>query len=210
MALDRLTIAERDRDTTDLDLVLAESWTLLELGARRASESFHMGVLANWDGMMCQQRTLVLRVADALRRQLICHTDARAPKLHGLRAYPRVSWLFYDPSRKLQLRLAGTARIHGDDSLADLRWAASTLSARRCYLSHSPPGTLAPVPTSGLTAPFISRSPTEDESHRGRHNFAAVATEIDELECLHLDAVGHRRARFRWVDGVWTGDWLVP
>ncbi len=193
-----------------LDGILAESWSHLERGVRQASEPFHLGVFGSWNGRECSMRTVVLRGANRERRELVCHTDYRSPKREQVSKHPRVSWLFYDASRKLQLRLVGQAQVVCDGNDADARWARTSLSARRCYLGEFAPGTLASAATSGLPPALEARSPTEAESARGRPNFAVAVTLVDELEWLQLEARGHRRARFRWHNGELSAEWLVP
>ena len=83
----------------------------LEQGARRGKHPFHTGVLATTRPDGCELRTVVLRSVDSETRSLVVHTDARSDKVRQIRADPRVSWLFYDPRRKVQLRLRGEATL---------------------------------------------------------------------------------------------------
>ena len=183
--------------TPILETTLADAWSHLERGVQRASEAFHLGVFGSWNGRECGLRTVVLRGVNRERRELICHTDYRSPKRVQVDQRPRVSWLFYDPDRKLQLRMMGQAQTLREGTVANARWGQTSLSARRCYLAGQAPGTPVASPASGLAPPFEARPPSHAESAQGRANFVVILTVVDELDWLQLDARGHRRARFR-------------
>ena len=52
------------------------------------------------------------------------------------------------------------------------------------------------------------RKPTEAELEPARGNFAVLLVTLEELDWLHLDHAGHRRARFDLGSGV--GQFVVP
>ncbi|MCS6989522.1 MAG: pyridoxamine 5'-phosphate oxidase family protein [Chloroherpetonaceae bacterium] len=192
-----------------LDALLANAWRSLEEGARNRKHVFHLGVVATVRGDAPSVRTVVLRKAIAETRTLVFHSDKRSEKIAELRANPNVSWLFYDPNLRVQLRLAGVATLHFDDELADLQWKNSKLTSRRCYISL-PPLTKLDKAASGLPEWLLHRIPTLEESEAGRENFAVVETRIHSLDWLWLNSTGHRRARFVWRDGELDASWVAP
>lgn len=198
------------REHTTLDAVLKDCWQSLAVGARHASHPFHNAVLGTSGPDGCEMRTVVLRAVKPEMRQLMCHTDARAPKRAQILRDPRVSWLFYDERRKVQLRVSGTATVHADDTIAKQRWRTTPARARRCYSILTAPGTAIAQADSGLPEHLRRQSPTFDESEPWVENFAVIVTRIKRLEWLHLRAHGHQRARFEWASGNVTGTWLVP
>lgn len=202
--------ASCERPSLDLKQILADVWSHLERGVEHAKEPFHVGVLGTYSGRECSLRTVVLRGVKQGGRELLCHTDCRSPKITDITAHPRVSWLFYDPARKLQLRLTGQAAVRREGPVVDKRWEDTSLSARRCYLATNAPGTPATTPTSGLAHPFECRPPTRAESTPGRMHFAVIATVVEEIDWLWLNARGHRRARFEWRGEQLTAQWVVP
>ena len=193
-----------------LDAVLKDCWLMLAAGARRASHPFHNAVLGTSGADGCEVRTVVLRAARQETRQLICHSDARAPKRAQLLKDPRVSWLFYDDSRKVQLRASGVATVHHHDAIALQRWRSTPARARRCYSVRLAPGTAIARAESGLPEHLLNKTPTLDESEAWVENFSVIVTKVRRLEWLHLRAQGHQRARFEWASGKVTGTWLVP
>lgn len=201
---------------TTLDAVLEGTWTTLVRGAATAKSAFHAPALATVspDGAP-DVRTVILRVCEPEPRTLVCHTDRRSPKLDHLTAEPRVGWLFYDASRKVQVRATAIATVHAEDALADARWEASSLSSRRCYLAPFIPGGETPAdhdgPHPNLPTDISDRLPTDAETAPGRAQFAVIRTQITSLDWLYLRYDGHRRARFTWDnDGALTAAWVMP
>ncbi len=192
-------------------------WSLLESARDDARCECHTPVVAttarsSWSPLP-RVRTVVLRDVDRLGRSLVFHTDARSHKVHELTASPKLEWLFYDRSEKVQIRALATATVHlvaRDDEYAIQRWAASKLSSRRCYTVKLSPGSKVDKPTGWLPDALVSRAPTTAESEAGRENFAVVSTEVSAMDWLYLCADGNRRASFSWDGEQWHGSWLVP
>ena len=99
-------------DTVALSELHSRAWTLLEEGVRSARSPFHTPAMATQGASGPSVRTVVLRHADPEKQQISCHTDWRSAKRREIQKDGRVSWLFYDRDRKLQLRLAGIIVRH--------------------------------------------------------------------------------------------------
>jgi pyridoxamine 5'-phosphate oxidase len=198
---------------TDLADGAARCWAELQAGAADRRHPFHLGVLSTLGrGGTPQSRTVVLRDADGDRGLLFCHSDARSPKVAEIDANPAVAWVFYDPARRVQLRIAGTARVHraaAGDPLAIERWERSSRSSRRCYLAPRPPGAACDGPSPNLPPELLGRTPEGDEDAPGLVNFAVLATAAVEIDRLELHAHGHRRARFR-LGAAGRAEWIEP
>ncbi|WP_405224638.1 pyridoxamine 5'-phosphate oxidase family protein [Lentisalinibacter sediminis] len=211
-----------------LEELLQLCWDYLEEGAGSARSPFHTAVLGTVEHGEPRLRTVVLRAAEREAGHVLCHTDVRSAKVRQIGDDAPVSWLLYDPARKVQLRLEGRARVHADDALATERWRASAAGSRRCYLVEPGPGAVLESAVSTLPQGLRRRRPEPEETEPGRGNFAVVAAAIEFIDWLHLTADGHRRARFRRVgrarhrgDGRghdhghdcghgWAGDWIAP
>ena len=189
----------------DLAATLAEAWRLLKAGVSDRKSAFHVPTLATIgpDGAP-SVRTVVLRSADPGRRLLRVHTDVRAAKTAEIEAEPRVAMHFYDPVKKIQLRVAGAAQLHRKDRLANQAWSATRPFSRICYRAESAPGTVIDRPQTDPMDPGIGTS----EAARG--NFAAVSISVHRIEWLYLAAQGHRRARFDWLERGLQATWLAP
>ena len=175
------------------------------MGVTDRRSAFHTPMVAtvSEDGSPAL-RTVVLRAADADKRTLRFHTDARSAKFGELWAAPRVALGFYDPVTKVQLRVDGTATLHTYDALGLDAWRGTRPMSRACYR-------ILPAPGSKIGDPRrVEAVEGEGHSDAGADNFAAVLVAVDRLEWLYLAARGHRRARFTWDEESMEVVWLVP
>ena len=185
----------------DLDATLAEAWRLLTRGAVDRRSPVHTPCVATvgLDGLP-KLRTVVLRHTDPILRRLRFHTDRRSGKLAEFAANAAVQVLGYDPARKIQLRVSGTAHPHHADDYAHAAWQRSQAQSQLCYRQNAAPGT----PASDAVAALAPAA------HDGEDNFTAVEIAVTEIEWLYLAAQGHRRARFTWRDNHLHSEWLAP
>jgi hypothetical protein len=194
----------------NLDNVLNEVWAMLKRGATRFNDPFHWPVLGTTIGNECRMRTVILRQFQLPDRILICHTDSRAKKGPEIERSPLVSWLFYHPKRKVQLRVSGHATLHTDDAVADEQWAATRATSRINYLATEPPGTPIDKPSAGLPDFLLNKAPSLLDSEKGREHFMVISCRIESLDWVVLRTVGNLRARFEWNEGGLHATWLIP
>jgi pyridoxamine 5'-phosphate oxidase len=193
-----------------LEPLLDEAWKMLHRGAARFNDPFHWPVLGTTGKAGAELRTVILRQFISAGRILVCHTDARTPKVQEISGVRRVCWLFYHPKKKVQLRVTGPATLHADDQFADAQWAATKITSRLNYCTVAPPGTAVERPSSGLPDFLHHKLPAVLESERGRQNFMAIAARIDSMDWLKLGVTGNRRARFDWDETGMKASWLIP
>lgn len=187
----------------DLDHVLETAWRLILRGVADRREPFHTPTIATVtpEGRPAV-RTVVLRGASQADLRLRFHTDRRSSKLRDLAADPAIAVHFYDPRRKIQIRIDGTATVHHDDTQAREAWERSRPFSRACYRVDPAPGSVIAAPDALAPDAFA-----EPDAFK---NFARVEIAVGSLEWLYLAVAGHRRARFDWRDGEATAVWLVP
>jgi hypothetical protein len=193
-----------------LDGVLAESWKMLGRGADHFNDPFHWPVLGTTGKEGISLRCVILRQFLLPGRILVCHTDARAAKVQEITADARLSWLFYHPQKKVQLRISGHATLHADDQFADEQWAAVKAASRLNYCTTKPPGTPVDNPSSGLPDFLRRKVPALLDTEKSRPNFTAIAGRIDSMDWLVLQVLGNRRARFDWDETGLNARWLIP
>jgi pyridoxamine 5'-phosphate oxidase len=193
-----------------LDGVLNEIWKMLKRGASHYDDPFHWPVLGTAGIEGPAMRCVILRQFLELDRILVCHTDARAVKVQEIANATKVSWLFYHPKKKVQLRISGHATLHADDNLADRQWSGTAITSRLNYCTTEPPGTPVDHPSSGLPDFLLNKAPTLLETEKGRQNFTAIACRIDTMDWLVLQIFGNRRARFDWNETGLEAQWLIP
>jgi pyridoxamine 5'-phosphate oxidase len=190
----------------DLDAIADFAWSELTRAAAVSDSQFRHAQLATIGAQgWPQSRTVILRHADASRREIGFHTDRRSTKAAELAANTSLAIVAYDRARGLQLRLWGQAEIHVGDGRADEAWRSLYPPLRAPYRAPYAPSLLLDSPTDADTTP-AARSPANPEA--GFENFAFVAIRVMRLEWLQLRPTGHRRTRFEWNAG-WNGNWLA-
>ncbi|HEX8638997.1 MAG TPA: pyridoxamine 5'-phosphate oxidase family protein [Pyrinomonadaceae bacterium] len=190
--------------------ILKKIWKHLDLATLERDHPFHTPVF----GTVCDDapnlRVVVLRRFWRKSPRLAFHTHIGSPKISEVRSNPNVSFAFYHPQEKLQLRVRGTATVHLNDELAEEQWLSTELFARRCYIGDAP-SQESRKPVSGLPEHLLNRQPTAEESEAGRANFVVVSSTIDSIDCLELAVRGHRRSLFVWnASGGLETKWLTP
>ncbi len=196
-------------ESLNLNTVLDDSWQALSTAAGSPFHPFRFAWLATVDeGSAAQVRTVVLRAASAEHRELVCFSDARAPKIGQIRANPQVSWCFFDPTAGVQIRALGRAEVLVGGDRVESLFAAVDEASLVNYAAPLPPGTELDGATGGGSS---SATSTESISFRAlaRTSFAVIVTRVDRLDWLQLSPTGNRRARFEWAaDGSLTSNWV--
>ena len=201
---------KRRRRWDTLEGVLDEVCAMLKQGVARFNDPFHWPVLGTTGKDGSSLRTVILRQFIWPDRILVCHTDARAPKVQEISSFSKVSWLFYHPKKKVQLRISGSATLHLYDQFADRQWTNTRITSRLNYCAGRPPGTPIDRPSSGLPDFLRHKVPTLAQSESGRRNFMVIAGRIDSMDWLILKVLGNRRARFDWNENELNAKWLIP
>lgn len=194
----------------DLAAIENDCWQRITNGAAKHRDTFHYTTVANVNQHGVNIRVVVLRDADSNKKQLVFHTDSRSGKWQELAANNNISFLFYHPDDKIQIRLAGTADLYQSDAVAENAWAGCSNSTRKTYMGATAPSSISAAPTSGLPV-FDSETPTPEQIELGRKNFGVVITTINWMEWVWLNNNGNRRAAFHYTDGgLSNANWLVP
>ncbi|QDV63595.1 PNPOx family protein [Crateriforma conspicua] len=156
-------------------------------------------------------RTIILRRVDEDARTIDFHTDLRSPKVDQIRHAgdpSPISWLFYDSSSKIQLRLSGTATVVSG-AAAQAAWESVREPARDNYRSAAAPGTFH----AGDDPPSDDQRLVQwsEDSDAGRRWFCIVRTTITTADWLYLRRGGHVRASVNYsTTGRSTGRWVMP
>ena len=200
----------KSENSWTLEDILHSSWRMFHKGLGNFRHPFYRAVLTTIEGNKPVLRTVILRGFSEEDRILICHCDARSPKVTQIRENPNVSWLFYHPKKWLQLRLSGTATVHIDDKTAESQWEKVKLPNRINYSAENPPGSPTEKPVSG--PPDLLRGGASKRSGHpdARKNFAVIVCRFDDLDWLSLKLTGHIRAKFHWEDHRLNASWVIP
>jgi len=185
-----------------------DCWLRLVNGAIKSRDPFHTPCVATIDGGEVNMRTVVLRKALPILRELRFHTDIRSKKWKELAINNSISALFYDASSRIQLRIKGKAVLHFNNDITEEAWSKTALSSRRCYLTNESPSSFSSIPTSGLTEKIEQENFTLEESEVGKQHFGIVAIQVESMEWLWLHHAGHRRALFNYA--LDSYNWMIP
>jgi len=182
---------------------LARIWAQLTRGAADKRSALNTPAIAtvSTDGAP-SIRTVVLRAVRPADRLLQFHTDPRSAKFAELATDARVSWHFWEPRQKVQLRVATQASLHHGDAVARTVWGGLHSGGRRIYRQAASPGGVVNDPAAASDTLILEADAFE--------NFAVVNTTAIRIEWLHLATTGHRRAHWVWDDAQWSGAWLAP
>ncbi|MEC4986156.1 MAG: pyridoxamine 5'-phosphate oxidase family protein [Oscillatoria sp. PMC 1076.18] len=186
-------------------------WEEVELGAKQAEHPYHAPSFATLGKEGVNLRTVILRVVEKESRTLLFHSDRRAGKIKDIINNSRISWLFWNPSNKQQVRFCGEAKLHFDDELANYLWNNSSPQSLKLYVKPIAPNTIVAEPSSGLVKEIATANLTNlKQVAAGRENFAVIETVINKIDFLHLHSEGSYRAVFRWKEGEFKGNWIIP
>lgn len=195
--------------TPTLSDLEADCWRQLVSAPKHKQSGFKTLTVATCTPDGADARTVVLRQADAQRKYVWFHSDARAGKIIQLEIFPNATLLFWDDKQQLQLRLTVEPRLHTDDDMADKHWKNLWLGGRKSYLSEQIPGSELPAPYPGFPPHLGQELPTQEVSEAGRPNFAVIECRVLSLDYLHLSRAGQTRARFQY-EPVERFVWLAP
>ena len=187
----------------NLQKIDSTSWSLLLDGVSSSRRPFHFGVFNSIDDDFPSARTVIIRSVYPELKQISFNTDIRSPKFQQLSKHPRVSWLFYDESLRIQLRCKAIASLHINDQIAQDAWQQARLNCKITYTAPAAPGT-------PLDAPFLldlnQLDIPDEQLTEAQKNFSVVQTKVLSMDWCFLHHKGNRRAYFdyqknesRWI-----------
>jgi pyridoxamine 5'-phosphate oxidase len=180
-----------------VDTYFKELKSELENGAEDKSHPFRYFTLATMGvDQYARLRTVVLR-ATSSDLLLTFYTDKRSKKITHIKENKKVSLLFYNPKKLLQVRIEGVATILTDKSKLDEVWKNIQENSKKEYSIASEPGST------------IS-NPDNLDYLDGINHFCMVQIEPFKIEYLKLRRPNHLRIRFWREIKTWEGEFLVP
>ena len=189
-----------------------EIFSLLFQGVKKRKSNFHNLVLSTMGlDNNPNSRVVILRNFSPEELSINIHSDFRADKITEIKKNKKVSLVFYDDNKKIQLRIRGKAKIL---EFTKKSWIKLSNWSRRCYLAIDKPGSESKFPTAGFPENYKNEAPKTEESELGQKNFSVIHVFIDEIEWLFLASQGHRRALYKIErqnsEIKVKGKWLVP
>ena len=177
--------------------IIKSEWKNINLGIQKAKHDYHSFVFSTILKNSPNSRTVILRDFDENKPAIWFHSDRRSKKILHLKENEKVSALFYDKSRKVQLRINGIADIEEDIEHNKKIWDSMKPESKLCYM-----GPYAPSQKISQFEPNTLEKSAHDldkeDEHLGLSRFCRIRITIKKLDWLKLDYKGHQRLEFKF------------
>ena len=187
--------------------IIKSEWKNINLGIQKAKHDYHSFVFSTVSKNSPDSKTVILRDFDEDKPAIWFHSDKRSKKILHLEDNKKVSALFYDKSRKVQLRINGIADIEEDIEHNKKIWDSMKPESKLCYM-----GPYAPSQKLNQFEPNTLKKSAHDlgkeDEHLGLSRFCRIRIKIKKLDWLKLDYKGHQRLEFKFGKKVKT-QWIA-
>ena len=154
---------------------------------------YHTFTLGTISSNQSEIRTIVLRNIEENPLKIFFNADYRSPKVKELLENPSCSALFYDLSRRVQLRFKAEAKIHHKDIESEAVWQKTPLQSRKCYMGDFKPSQSLKSWDPNIPLKYLKTDPEEKDSESGFQNFSYIELTVLETDILKLYHDGHIR-----------------
>jgi len=187
--------------------IIKSEWENINLGIQKAKHDYHSFVFSTVSKNSPDSRTVILRDFDEHKPAIWFHSDKRSKKILHLEENKNVSALFYDKSRKVQLRINGIGDIEEDVEHNKKIWDSMRPESKLCYM-----GPYAPSQKINQFEPNTLNKSAHDldkeDEHLGLSQFCRIKITIKKLDWLKLDYKGHQRLEFKFGKKIKT-QWIA-
>ena len=187
--------------------IIKLEWENINLGIQKAKHDYHSFIFSTVLKNSPDSRTVILRDFDEHKPAIWFHSDRRSKKISHLKENKNVSALFYDKSRKVQLRINGIADIEEDIEHHKKIWDSMRPESKLCYM-----GPYAPSQKINQFEPNTLKKSAHDldkeDEHLGLSQFCRIRIKIKKLDWLKLDYKGHQRLEFKFGKKIKT-QWIA-
>jgi pyridoxine/pyridoxamine 5'-phosphate oxidase len=182
-----------------MKIIIKTIWEQFTEAQEKKEHPFRLGTFATVGKNGVNLRTVVVRKVIPEDSVLWLYTDFRSPKVQEIQNNPNISWLFYHPTERVQIRLYGNAEILRNTMTNHYIWNNLPDYGKSDYLSKKAPGSA------------VTDNPKVELDHTDNaKNFCIIKTKIKTIDWLQLGRSNHSRAKFELENGEWKGEWLVP
>ena len=165
---------------------------------KEGNSAYHIFSLSTINNQQPESRMVVLRKVNESPLQLFFNLDARSPKSKQLKNNKFCSTLFYDQSRRIQMRMKCSIDIHYNNDLTQRVWNNTALQSRKCYMGQYNPSSILNKWHPNVPLQYIDKDPTKEDSEQGYKNFMHIQLNIVKTDILELHYDGH--VRFQVLD----------
>lgn len=147
-------------------------------------------------------RILILRDFDRHSRRIRLYTDFRSPKVEALQKNPKAALLFWDPKKRIQIRLQTTVAIQRQTELCKALWNRIPEYGKGDYSTPKSPG--SPMST------LFKEDTQALNPDQAFQNFTLLDFTYHSIDLLKLDREGHQRWLYIWETDQWKSQSLTP
>ena len=162
---------------------------------------FSVATLCSDEETIPQSRMVVLRsFSDDWTFEF--YTDNRSSKVKEIKAHPVVSALFWDPSKRVQVRIEANVILHNQNDLAAARWKDIQGDAQKAYTTTVTPGSVINQPEDAHKWP---------DSYSSDYFTVASckATRIKALQISGMEHLAFESSR-PTASKPWKKTWIAP
>lgn len=162
---------------------------------------FTVATLKESEGFIPQSRMVVLRSFNE-DWTFEFYTDNRSSKVTEIKNNSVISALFWDPSKRIQVRIEADAEIHNQDEISAKRWKHVQGDEQKAYTSVPAPGTPVDAPENAHEWPD-----TMDDKY-----FAVIRLVPKRIKILQISGMEHLALEFYGSSTAdeWSGGWITP
>jgi len=179
--------------------IYEDIWASLESAVIDRHSGFHTFSLATVNNDTPENRTVVLRGCNKKAMMLSFNTNNFSNKIKHISKHNRVSALFYDKDKKIQIRFTGDASINNGNSYCKKKWESMSKQSKECYYQNINPGNTIDSPNNVIT----------EANEEMSKSFSIIDINITKIDWLLLSSLGHTRARFT-KENYFQGEWIAP
>ena len=130
------------------------------------------------------------------------YTDHRSSKVKEIEENSIISALFWDPSKRVQVRIEANVSIHNQDELAATRWKDVQGDAQKAYTSLQEPGTPVNAPGDAHEWP---------DSYSSEY-FSVLVCKAAKIKVLQISGMEHLAFRCSKSEATqsWDKNWIAP
>jgi pyridoxine/pyridoxamine 5'-phosphate oxidase len=182
--------------------ILEEEWSNIKIGVKTSKHDYHSFVLSTIRNNNPDSRTVILRAFDLTSHLMWFHTDRRSKKILDLNKNEQISALFYDRSRRVQLRINGSASV--DESSQSNReiWESMSPESKLCYTGPYAPSEPLTDYEPNIIVEKSAHEMNNDDDALGLTRFCRIRIKLNSLDWLQLDHKGHKRLEFNFNEEI--------
>ena len=181
----------------DIKNIYNQELECLESAVKNGKNPYHTFTLATKSSNFPEARTVVLRDVDREPLKIYFNADFRRPKVEELKNNQLCSALFYDMSRRIQLRFKCKGKLHYQNEASIRVWENTPLQSRKCYMGPYSPSTPLDKWHPNIPMEYLKTDPEREHSKQGYINFTHIELEVLESDILQLHHDGHIRFGLR-------------